>query len=121
MADLIIADIEFKGRSLKPKPHKRMPRVGWQFLKGPIDLQWLQLAASLPGKSLHVGLVLWYLAGLKKQKTFKLSRTTLESFSINRHAAYRALKALEHAGLVSVERHPGRLPIVTLRDVPMRT
>ena len=43
------------------------------FIKGPIPLAWMMAAAMLPGKSLHVGLVLWYLAGLKKTKTFALA------------------------------------------------
>ena len=42
------------------------------FIKGPIPLAWMKAVAMLPGKSLHVGLALWYLAGVKKTKTVTL-------------------------------------------------
>jgi hypothetical protein len=40
---------------------------------------------------------------------------SISGFELGRWAAYRGLKALERAGLVSVARRPGRKPIVTLR------
>ncbi|MCU0971805.1 MAG: hypothetical protein MUF57_08490 [Gammaproteobacteria bacterium] len=41
----------------------------------------------------------------------------LRELGIARTTAYRALTALEDAALVAVERHPGRLPHVTLLAV----
>ena len=37
-----------------------------KFLKGPIPWQWLEVAANLPGKSLHVAIVIWHLSALNK-------------------------------------------------------
>src|SRR5271166_4644456 len=47
------------------------------FIKGPIPLAWITAAAMLPGKSLHAGLALWYLAGLKKTRTVPLGNRLL--------------------------------------------
>jgi DNA-binding transcriptional ArsR family regulator len=75
----------------------------------------LTSAARLPGQGFKVGVVLWHLAGLKRKPTVALSLSSLdEEMGIQRDAARRALSALEEAGLVSVERHAGRKPIVTI-------
>jgi len=70
----------------------------------------------LPGRALHIALAVWFLAGIKRVPTIALSTSALSSFGVDRYAAYRGLKALEGAGLVSVIRHVGRLPVVTLLD-----
>jgi len=90
------------------------------FIKGPIPLAWMMAAAMLPGKSLHVGLVLWYLAGLKKTKTFALGSRDLKRFGVDRKAKGRCLKAMENAGLISVVSRAGCNPIVTLLDATGR-
>lgn len=94
-----------------------VPRVksGVKFLKGPIPLPWLSRAALLPGKALHVALALWFLSGLTKSRTVRLSKSTLEYFGVKRQASYRSLKALEGVGLIACSRSPGRCPIVTLK------
>ena len=46
------------------------------------------------------------------------AQARLDSFGIARHAKYRALEALEAAGLISVERRPKKGPIVTILDEP---
>jgi hypothetical protein len=100
--------------AIRPPRHQQ----GAKFLKGPIPLSWLTVAAAQPGKALHVSLALWFLAGLRRNRTVELSAKVLSSFGVNRYAAYRGLKALEQAGLLSVVRHPGRLPTVTILDGP---
>ena len=37
------------------------------FLKGPIPLPWLAVAATLPGKALAVGIIIWFLQGIQKK------------------------------------------------------
>jgi len=102
-------------RPSKPPRH----RQGEAFLKGPIPMAWLALAARLPGRALHMGLVLWYWAGITKQRVVapSLSRAERE-FGVSRTALARGLAALEHADLVSVDRRAGRKPVVTLLDPP---
>jgi hypothetical protein len=86
-----------------------------QFLKGPIPLNWLAAAASLPGKSLAVAVALWYQAGLTKSREgLAVTPRLLRRFGINRYAGYRGLGLLELAGLVSVDRHRGRCPRVAI-------
>ncbi|MDA0746219.1 MAG: hypothetical protein O2954_06850 [bacterium] len=66
---------------------------------------------------MHVGIWLWHWHFIKRSPKIGLSVKKLESFGVERHSAYRALKALEQAKLVSVDRHAGRSPLVTLRAI----
>ena len=102
-------------RSPSP-PRTRPPRPGRgeQFLKGPIPWVWLTKAMALPGKALHVGIALWFRAGIERTGTIRLSLTRLRSTGLSRSSACRGLRALEKADLINVERHMGRAPIVTL-------
>lgn len=99
-------------------PSKKPPRhkPGEKFVKGPIPLRWLATAASQPGKALHVAMALWFLVGLRRNRTVALSGALLSTFGVSRYAGYRGLKVLERAGLVSVIRCQGRLPTVELLD-----
>jgi hypothetical protein len=90
------------------------------FLKGPIPLDWLVVAARQSGRALHVGMVLWFLKGVKRSRTVELTRSKLAWFGISRHAGYRGLAKLEEAGLVSVKRHRGRSPVVTISRDDLR-
>jgi hypothetical protein len=102
-------------RPAKPPRH----RPGQWFLRGPIPWPWLETAARLPGKALVLALVLWREAGRRGgRRTVKLclSRAGL---GLNEFAARRALRSLEAAGLVSVDRQPGRGLVVTILDAPV--
>jgi hypothetical protein len=92
------------------------PTRGQHFLKGPVPLPWLERAAKLPGKSLHVGIAVWYVAGLTRSRRVPLSNVAGHRFGLDRNAKYRALEWLEGAGLIRVERKLGRAPVVTLLD-----
>ena len=93
---------------------KRSGRRSKMFICGPIPLGWITKAAGVEGKTLHVAIALWFLAGLKRSHKVALPRSTLRRFGVSRQASYRALLRLEDAGLVSVDRHPGRNAIVTI-------
>jgi hypothetical protein len=84
------------------------------FVKGPIPLEWLAVAAKLPGKTLHVGLLLWFLKGLRRSSEVPLTSSWLAIFGLEHVTAYRALQALETAGLVTVRRQRGKAPVITL-------
>src|SRR4051794_39747235 len=77
-------------------------RPGEKFLKGPIPRKWLEEAASLPGKALHVAIELWFWAGIRGPEGIRLSGASLARLGVKRHAAYRALSWLQGAGLISV-------------------
>lgn len=84
------------------------------FIKGPLPLSWIQQAARMPGKTLQVGLTLWYLSGLQKSRTVKLASKPLAGMGVSRDAKYEALDRLRSAGLIAVEQIPGCAPSVTL-------
>lgn len=80
-------------------------------------MDWIVKASRLRSKALAVGLAIWFEAGRRNRSEVKLGQFALRRFGFERRAVYRALKALESAGLVSVERHRGRHPVVTIQDV----
>lgn len=92
-------------------------RDGGKFLSGPVPLQWLKQAAQLPGKSLAVGMAIWFIRGISHADVIKFTPSTWEQFGLQRRSVYNGLKQLESAGLVTVARHSGRCPVVTLQSV----
>ena len=88
------------------------------YLKGPIPLDWLAIAAALPGKTLHVALALRWLDGLGKGAPIRFTRKAHKTFSLDRGTAASALARLETAGLVCVLRQSGRCPVVTILAAP---
>ncbi|CAM8668253.1 hypothetical protein MCEMIEM13_02455 [Comamonadaceae bacterium] len=98
----------------QPKSVSPPRRIQGTFLKGPIPLDWLQQAGVLPGKALHLGVALWFRAGLAGSMTVKLANTDLAAMGVARDAKYEGLQRLKAAGLISVEQQPGRAPTVTL-------
>ena len=87
------------------------------FIRGPLPMSWLARAARLPGKALHVGLLLWFRVGCERSNVVRLTRRHGDLFVLDRHTAYRGLRALERAGLVNVARHRGRCPVMTVETV----
>jgi hypothetical protein len=110
-------------KSAKPASVKLpRPTKGEPFLGGPIPLTWVERAVRLPGKAWHVASALWFV-GIRsrtKSATVNLTAKTLRRFGFTRQAAYRALCALERAGLVQVNRQPGRRLIVTILPSPTK-
>lgn len=92
-------------------------RIKGEFLKGPIPLAWLTVASKLNGKApLAVALAIWFEAGRSRCKEVTLATAILNRFGVNRKAKYRALEALDKAGLISVNRKPRRNPVITIKD-----
>ena len=77
---------------------------------------WLERAAKLPGKSMQAAVVLQLIATAQETHRVVLGNLACQRFGLNRNAKYRALRSLENAGLVDVERKLGRSPIVTILD-----
>ena len=94
--------------------HVPRHQIGEKFLKGPIPLKLISRATQLPGKAWHVYAAIWYLVGIKKSRTVKLSQQVLNEFCVNRFAKYRALEALAQAGLIRYQSNDGKNPLVTL-------
>ena len=103
------------------KAHVPRHQPGEQFLRGPVPLAWLEAAGHLPGKALHIGIDLWFYAGLRHgaaEFPYSVSGAA-RRFGMGQANASRALAALEQAGLVGVQRAPGRRARVCILAVPV--
>ena len=93
---------------------RRPPPVQGKFIAGPIDVLWVIQASRLGVKALLVGLALWHIKKLRQADTFTVSNLMLQEWGVQPDAKSRALRALERAGLIRVERRGKRSPHVTL-------
>jgi hypothetical protein len=71
-------------------------------------------APQLGVKALLFGMVLWPLKGLRKTNSFIVSNRTTKEWGIGADAKRWALRKLERAGLIAVERQRKRSPRMTL-------
>lgn len=85
-------------------------------LYGPTPWSWWLAASLLPGRSLRVASVCWFLAGWSRSAEFELALDGWAEFGHSRFSASRGLDELERAGLVFVCRTPGRSRVVTILD-----
>lgn len=101
---------------------KQVRRLKPPFLRGPIPLNWLQKAMKLGGGAISVGIILWYYRGLKKLSVFKIGIQDIANL-IGRSwlTAKRGIIALEHQGLITIQRHNGRKHIIEIREVDEET
>jgi DNA-binding transcriptional ArsR family regulator len=93
---------------------RRASPVRGKFIAGPIDVSWVVQARRLGATPLLVGLALWHLRGLRRAETFTVSNLMLQEWGVRPDAKSRALRALEGAGLIRVERCGKRSPHVSL-------
>ena len=93
---------------------RRVSPIRGKFIAGPVDVSWVVQASRLGVKALLVGLALWHIRGLRKTDTFIVSNLMLQDWGIQPDAKRRALRKLEEAGLIRVERRGKRSPQVTL-------
>lgn len=84
------------------------------FLKGPIPLNWLRVAARLPGKALNVSLAIRWHHDMAAGTPIKISKKAMDLFGFSADASHDALRRLESAGLVEVTRLPGQKPLIKL-------
>ena len=84
------------------------------YVKGPIPKDWISRCSLLGGKSLNVGMALWWVQGMINSRKIALTRQVRKEWAVGRSSASYALSLMEKAGLVEVERHPGRAPRVTI-------
>lgn len=85
---------------------------------GPVPLNWLQRAMELGSASLSVGIILWYVHGLKKSKPFKMAIQDLAKLiNCSWPTAFRGLKKLENRGLISIKRQIGAKHTITIEEI----
>ena len=93
--------------------HAGRKRIAGRYLKK-TSLAPLQLAAQLPGRTLHLYLAIQHRCDLQRSQIMTLPSVYLRSWGLNKDAKSRALAQLEGAGLIALERRPGRPAVVTL-------
>ena len=85
-------------------------------------MDWLEVAMSLKGAALSVGVILWYFRGVKKSISFKIG---IQDIADRIHKSWlttqRALSTLEEAKLITIEKHPGRKHLVTIQTIAVDT
>ena len=81
-----------------------------------VPLQWIQTATRLPGKSLHLAVVIWYHWRCGKRAEVALTRAKLEAFGVNRKRTRESLDRLEAAGLISVRRQGRQSPRILVHE-----
>jgi hypothetical protein len=80
-----------------------------------VPLWWLeQVSRAMKSPRAIVGVWLLHLAWKAKSQTFPVPNEPLGRYGINREAKRRALLELERAGLITVDRHDRKTPVVTL-------
>src|SRR5262245_57502159 len=96
-------------------PKRRPPRhpPGGSFLKGPIPWPWLQRAGSLPGKALHVAVLLWREAGYRRSRQVRFCLAHGAQLGMHPDTAKRGLREPARAGVVTIRPAPGQCALGT--------
>jgi hypothetical protein len=108
--------VDRKAKSKEVKHLVPKHRPGEPFIKGPLPLTWFKVASTCGGRSVDVALLVWYAANWQRSNPAKLTPSILREFDVHPKTARAVLRKLAGVGLVSVEFHRGRSPLVTLLD-----
>ena len=92
---------------------KLPPKQSQRYIKA-VPLPWISEATKLPYSAVRVGLACWFMDGCNKQNPFTLSRATCQQLSINKWDKRRGLGQLENAGLIKIQRFPGRASLIEM-------
>ncbi len=95
------------------------PQAGEKFIKGPIPLDWMRKASECGLRGADIGLLLWYAGGWQKRNPVSVSSLIVQQLPVDPKTCRRVLSKMEAIGLVNVERHRGRAPLITLLSTPL--
>lgn len=86
-----------------------------------MPVEWIAAANRCPAHcASKVAVLVWFLHSVTRQKTFEVNNADAEKFSLDRKQKAAGLRALEHAGLISLAAQTGKGPLVTLKWQPAR-
>ena len=94
----------------------RYVRSKGPFLRRKIPWSWLYAAGRLPGKALHVGLLLWDETMRTNCRNVYLDLNKARPFGIHKDTVRRALAQLRKAGLIHITLRPGKPSEIILID-----
>jgi hypothetical protein len=98
------------------KPSKARRREAGLFIRVPLKRA-EEVCKAVGVQNAFVWVLLLHMAFVKRSSTFPCSNTLMRMFGIRREMKRRALAKLEAAGLITVQRHRCRAPLVTLIGV----
>ena len=90
-----------------------------RFVKGPLLFRELSLVARMPGKALALWLLILHRSDLSRGKWVTLPSQLLAEFGIHKRAKAVALRHLDAAGLIKVQRPDGYM--IKVKPVRMRS
>ena len=97
----------------KPGVKASTPRINGGFIKGPLDLQWIQAACL--AKAAEMALYLQYMQGmLGPNAMIQIRPSQCLKFGLKESSRLRQLERLEAGGLVKLDRGVGRCARVTI-------
>lgn len=73
-------------------------------------------AAQLPNRALQVAMILWFEAGCERRRRVSFCLGWAMKMNMSEDTARRGIRQLEMAGLISIERRPGRGLDVTILE-----
>ena len=85
---------------------RRVSPVRGKFIAGPLDAVWLSQARKLGATALWVGLVLWFLRGLKKSDTFVVSNLILQEWGVQPDTKSRVSIGVGSGPLIGIQKGP---------------
>jgi hypothetical protein len=94
-------------------------KMGRRFLRGPIPIIDLALATRLGGHGLALLILIHHRAAVTGNRSVTLPKNLLQEFGVSRDVKARALRDLQDASLIVVERSRGRTARVTLTSDPL--
>ena len=103
--------------SVQRRVDGRQHRYQRAFLKGPVPMTWLRRAIGLPGHALAVAVVLRFYQGLHdSMPVIKVTYAKIlaECPTSTLRTVQRGVQTLERAGLIVVQRPPGRMMEIEL-------
>jgi hypothetical protein len=96
----------------EPAPVRGLWHMDW-FLRGPVCMKWFSAAAALSGKAMAVGMILWCLHGMQRDR---IRHRDVQRLRVSATSFSRALNAMSRAGLVSLTREAGKAYRFELRQ-----
>lgn len=93
---------------------------GDHFIKGPIPMAWIKVASRCGYRAEAVALLVWFAAGLQKSNPCRLTPKVLAELHVHPRTARRILERFMAAGIVNVQFHRGRSPLVTITTPPVK-
>ena len=109
------ADDDIREREVPTSASSRAQERHLQaFLRGPIPISLISAVLDLPGRPLPVLLAIVHCLALTGRPWVSLPASVMADFRFGRTVKARALVELERAGLIQVNRRPGRPALVSL-------